>query len=142
MQEMRKVWHIFLEYVSWFLPSWYTVHFRARLGSTKGQKISEWIYEVIVSPKIWTKNCKNFCPVVLHTAQYRAEILTIFGSYFGGNNDFIYSFWNLLTFRSSVLLTWFKVFLFPRSVPLMLSNLTNQNFFISMIHDFYFQRWK
>ena len=31
-------------------------------------------------------------------AQYREEILTIFGSYFGRNDDFIYSFWNLLTF--------------------------------------------
>ena len=29
----------------------------------KGQTISEWIYEVIVSPKIRTKNCQNFCPV-------------------------------------------------------------------------------
>ena len=30
---------------------------------------------------------------------YRAEILTIFGSYFGRNDDFKNSFWNLLTFR-------------------------------------------
>ena len=30
---------------------------------TKGQLISEWIYEVIVSPKIRTKNCQDFCPV-------------------------------------------------------------------------------
>ena len=29
----------------------------------EGQTISEWIYEVIVSPKIWTKNCQDFCPV-------------------------------------------------------------------------------
>ena len=29
----------------------------------KGQTISEWIYEVIISPKIWTKNCQEFCPV-------------------------------------------------------------------------------
>ena len=29
---------------------------------TKGQIISEWSYEVIVSPKIWTKNCQDFCP--------------------------------------------------------------------------------
>ena len=32
---------------------------------------------------------------------YRAEILTIFGSYFGRNDDFINSFWNLLTFRKN-----------------------------------------
>ena len=31
---------------------------------------------------------------------YRAEILTIFGSYFGRNDDFINSFWNFLTFAS------------------------------------------
>ena len=29
---------------------------------SKGQLISEWIYEVIVSPKIWMKNCQDFCP--------------------------------------------------------------------------------
>ena len=28
----------------------------------KGQTIKEWIYEVIVSPKIRTKNCQVFCP--------------------------------------------------------------------------------
>ena len=28
----------------------------------KGQLISEWIYDLIVSPKIWTKNCQDFCP--------------------------------------------------------------------------------
>ena len=35
----------------------------------------------------------------LSVAQYRAEILTIFRSYFGRNDDFIISFWNLLTFN-------------------------------------------
>ena len=29
--------------------------------------MSEWIYEVIVSPKILTKYCKDFCPVLCHT---------------------------------------------------------------------------
>ena len=33
-----------------------------RNGLIKGQTISEWIYEVIVSPKIQTKNCQDFCP--------------------------------------------------------------------------------
>ena len=28
----------------------------------KGQTISEWIVEVIISPKIWTKTCQDFCP--------------------------------------------------------------------------------
>ena len=36
---------------------------RPYLVATKGQTISEWIYEVIVSPKIRTKNCQDFCPV-------------------------------------------------------------------------------
>ena len=31
---------------------------------------------------------------------YRAEILTIFGSYFRRNDEFINSFWNLLTFST------------------------------------------
>ncbi len=30
---------------------------------TKGQLISEWKYEDIVSPKKNTKNCKDFCPM-------------------------------------------------------------------------------
>ena len=29
---------------------------------SKGQSNSEWIYEVIVSPKMQTKNEKDFCP--------------------------------------------------------------------------------
>ena len=33
------------------------------LHVAKGQLISERIFEVIVSPKIWTKNCQDFCPV-------------------------------------------------------------------------------
>ena len=52
-------------------PSWpnvprstQTVHFIIY----KGHCISEWIYEVIVSSKIWTKNCKDFCPLALHSA--------------------------------------------------------------------------
>ena len=35
--------------------------------------------------------------------QYRAEILTIFCSYFGRNDDFKNSFWNLVTFSVSSL---------------------------------------
>ena len=29
-----------------------------------GQLNSEWIYEVIVSPKMQTKNYKDFCPII------------------------------------------------------------------------------
>ena len=43
---------------------------------TKGQYISKWIYEVIVSPQIWTKNCKGTVAV------YRAEFFTISRLYF------------------------------------------------------------
>ena len=32
------------------------------LNYTKGQLISEWSHEVIVSSKIRTKNCQSFCP--------------------------------------------------------------------------------
>ena len=56
-------------------------------------------------PKIWTKNCKDFCPVVW---QYRAKILAIFGSYFGKNDDFINSFWNLLTYKYLFLFWLFR----------------------------------
>ena len=31
---------------------------------SKGQLNSEWIYEVIVSPKMPTKNFKDFCPTL------------------------------------------------------------------------------
>ena len=34
-------------------------------------------------------------------AQYRTDILTTLGSYFGRNDDFMNSFWNLLTFSIS-----------------------------------------
>ena len=56
----------------------------------KGQLNSEYIYEVIVSPKIPTKNYRNFCPGSL--LEGRAEISVIFGWYFGRNNDLINSF--------------------------------------------------
>ena len=39
----------------------------------KGQKISEWIYVVIISPKIWTKNLYEFLPC--SAAQYLVHIV-------------------------------------------------------------------
>ena len=57
----------------------------------KGQLNSEWIYEVIVSPKMPTKNLKDFCPGSL--LEGRAEILQIFGWHFGRNDDLLNSFW-------------------------------------------------
>ena len=103
---------------TWF-PVWYIfcpskLLTRARCVP-KGQLYSEWIYEVIVSPKMQTWNCKDFCPtkqtrfVAKKTAYThkkitkqkcydpclfgRAEILVIFGLHFGRNNDLINSFW-------------------------------------------------
>ena len=49
---------------------------------TKGQLNSEWIYEVIVSPKIPPKNYSDFCPGSL--LEGRTEILKIFGWHFWG----------------------------------------------------------
>ena len=45
--------------------------------ATKGQLNSERIYEVIVSPKMPTKNFKDFCPGSL--LEGRVEILKDFG---------------------------------------------------------------
>ena len=81
----------------------------------KGQLCSEWIFDVIVSPKMQTKNCKDFCPtkqtriLALIFGEFlvsvdsffgcdscflgRAEILVIFGLHFGRNNDLINAFW-------------------------------------------------
>ena len=56
----------------------------------KGQLNSERIYEVIVSPKMPTKNLRDFCPGSL--LEGRAEILQIFGWHFGRNDDLINSF--------------------------------------------------
>ena len=77
----------------------------------KGQLNSEWIYEVIVSSKMQTKNYKDFCPtkqtkfVAKKTADThqnlakkkycdprlygRIEILVTFGLHFGRNNELI-----------------------------------------------------
>ena len=62
----------------------------------KGQLNSEWSYEVIVSPKMPTKNLKDFCTRSL--LEGRAEILQIFGWHFGRNDDLINSFWIYRTF--------------------------------------------
>ena len=64
---------------------------RLRTINTKGQLNLEWIYEVIISPKIPTKNYKDFCPGSL--LEGRAKISVIFGWDFGGNDDHINSFW-------------------------------------------------
>ena len=57
----------------------------------RGQLNSEWIDEVIVSPKRPMKNYQDFCPGSL--LEGREEILVIFGWHFGRNDDLINSFW-------------------------------------------------
>ena len=78
----------------------------------KGQLHSEWIYEVIVSPKMQTKNYKDFCPTkqtstvakknCLHSPKKKcynpcmygkAEVIVIFGLHFGRNDDLLNSEW-------------------------------------------------
>ena len=58
--------------------------------SFKGQSNSEWIYEVIVSPKMPTKNLEDFCFKSL--LEGKAEILQIFDWHYGRNGDLINSF--------------------------------------------------
>ena len=57
----------------------------------KSQLNSKWIYEVIVSSKIPTKNYRDFCPGSL--LEGMAKISVIFGWDFGRNDDLINSFW-------------------------------------------------
>ena len=56
-----------------------------RAGMAKGQWNSEWIYEVIVSPKKPTKNYKDFCPTkqTRIIANFFGDFLVIVGSFFG-----------------------------------------------------------
>ena len=49
--------HIFVETLPKFVYKYIYTTF------TKGQLNSEWIYEVIVSPKQQNKNYKDFCPI-------------------------------------------------------------------------------
>ena len=61
------------------------------LDLIKGQLNSNWIYEVIISSKISTKNYRDFCPGSL--LEGRAEISTNFGWNLGRNDDLINWFW-------------------------------------------------
>ena len=92
-----------------------TITVSYNIVACKGQLNSEWIYEVIVSPKMPTKNYKDFCPtkqtriVALFFGDFlvivgslfgydpclsgRAEILLISGLHFGRKDDLINSFW-------------------------------------------------
>ena len=50
---------------------------------TNRQLNSEWIYEVIVSPKMQTENCKNFCPAI------QTRIVEFFWWFFGESRQFL-----------------------------------------------------
>ena len=71
-------------------------------GLLKGQIKSEWIDEIInfqkMTPKIWRIQPWEF---LLYIS--RAEILQIFGSFFGKFDDFINPFWVKLTCSMTVL---------------------------------------
>ena len=73
-----------------FFCTWYSKWNRTD-DFAKGQLNSEWSYEIIISPKMPKKNYKDICPGSL--LEGRAEILKIFGWYFGRNDDLINSFW-------------------------------------------------
>ena len=60
------------------------------IAAIKGQLNSEWIYEVIVSPKMPTKKFTDFCTGSL--LEVRTEIWKIFGCHFGRNDDLINPF--------------------------------------------------
>ena len=65
--------------------------FGSKNSRTKGQSNSEWIYEVIVSSKIPTKNYRDFCLGSL--LEGRAEISVSFGWGFGRNDELKNSYW-------------------------------------------------
>ena len=75
----------------WVLPIGFAIETskenKLTFPRSKGQLNSEWIFEVIVSPKMPTKHFSDFCPGSL------LEGREIFGWHFGRNDDLINSFW-------------------------------------------------
>ena len=49
-----SIWILFMDLLAYVI--------QLLIDQAKGQLISEWIYEVIISPKMPTKNFKDFCP--------------------------------------------------------------------------------
>ena len=64
-------------------------------SAPKGQLNSEWIYDVIVSSKMPTKNFKDFRPRSLLSSWQGRNL-----SNFGRNDDIINSFWIQLNFKA------------------------------------------
>ena len=63
---MQKIFDL-IEYIMQILYGsliWRPANFLLLSGPAKGQSNSERIYEVIVSPKMQTKNYKYFCPTI------------------------------------------------------------------------------
>ena len=62
---LPKLYNVYIvhhiELQCWYLAMHPKTHGKV-VEIAKGQLNSEWIYEVIVSPKMPTKNCKDFCP--------------------------------------------------------------------------------
>ena len=59
--------------------------FRKHLGRlSKGQSNWEWIYDVIISPKMQTKNYKDFCPTIQRRIVALFFLVNV-GSFFGYN---------------------------------------------------------
>ena len=78
---MQKIFDL-IEYIMQILYGsliWRPANFLLLSGPAKGQSNSERIYEVIVSPKIQTKNYKYFCP----TIQTRIVALFWWGDFLG-----------------------------------------------------------
>ena len=113
MHDLKLICHIIL------CSTLLTCMVHAKNRFLKGQLISEWIFEVIVSPKIQTKNYQDFCPhyrsvnfeMVFWGQQFPPKNkptsltlqlwylrLTCFCSFFGGNRQPPKPFRNKLTF--------------------------------------------
>ena len=72
------------------------------LALTKGQLISKWKYEVVALPIAYErKNLKNSAQSV------QGRNFQIFRSYFGQQEDSIFSFWNFLTFNYTTPTTYY-----------------------------------
>ena len=101
-------------------------------SSAKGQLNSEWIYEVIVSCRMPTKNLKDFCPGSL--LEGRTEIFQIFGWHFRRNDDLIL---NLMTFNGK---KWVWKWISIIDIILLKTNLLQKNitpdFTWKVFHDF------
>ena len=74
-----------LRYFSGAVVSGYAFEKRKNIfPRAKGQLNSEWIYEVIVSPKMQTQNYKDFCPTIQTriVVLYFGDFLVSAGSFF------------------------------------------------------------